>query len=360
MKNQKSRCDDALTSLPYEDDYIYFKSISRGLVKMDLNENFLIEEDFIRYLLASACKDVDPRIYPPPRGKMAVSAIAEFYGLDEEMVVVGSGVDELLDLTCKKFVKKGTKALIVEPTYYMYSFFVNLYGGNKIDVLLKPNFEIDVDKILSLKNDASLLILCSPNNPTGNQFKEDDVKALLEEFKGLIVIDETYVEFARYSVLPMVKKFENLIVLRTFSKAFGMAGMRAGFTVANPSITRCLKDVMLPFNVNTVTQKMIVLALKNYAYFKERVIQIISERQWLFEKLGQIEGVKPYPSDANFILIRITKGEKSSSKIMEQLRGKNVLVRNRGTSPLLENCIRVSVGTRKMNEIFLKRLKEAL
>ncbi|MEM3550417.1 MAG: histidinol-phosphate transaminase [Candidatus Bathyarchaeia archaeon] len=360
MKSERSRCDDALKPLSYEDDYIYFKDIDGGLVKLDLNENFLIDENFMRYLLASACKDVDPRIYPPPRGKLAVTAIAEFYGLDEEMVVVGSGVDELLDLISKKFVVKGANTLIVEPTYYMYSFFVNLYKGNKIDVLLKPNFELDVDRILSLKNNASLLILCSPNNPTGNQFNEDDVKALLEEFKGLIVIDETYVEFAKYSLLPMVKKFDNLIVLRTFSKAFGMAGMRAGFIVANPSVTRCLREVMLPFNVNTVTQKMIVLALKNYSYFKGRINQIICEREWLFEKLRQIEGVKPYPSDTNFILTRITKGEMSSSNMRELLRKKNVLVRDRGASPLLDNCIRVSVGTRKMNKTFLNTLEEVL
>jgi histidinol-phosphate aminotransferase len=291
---------------------------------------------------------------------LAVKAISKFYGLDEEMVIVGNGSDELLDLIAKAFVKRGTGVLIVEPTFPFYDFFVKLYGGEKTEVLLEPDFELNIEKILELGKKASLLILCSPNNPTGNQFKEDGVKALLEEFKGIIIIDEAYAEFARYSVLKWIKKFDNLIVLRTFSKAFGLAGMRAGFAVSNSSITEYLGRVMLPFNMDAVAQKMITVALENWTYFKERITQIIEERERLFKKLKEIDGVTPFPSDASFILFKITKKGLTSSAVKAKMQERKVLVKDRGMLPLLDNCIRVSVGTRKMNEVFIQKLKEVL
>ncbi|MCD6432337.1 aminotransferase class I/II-fold pyridoxal phosphate-dependent enzyme, partial [Candidatus Bathyarchaeota archaeon] len=191
-------------------------------------------------------------------------------------------------------------------------------------------------------------------------FKEDNVKTLLKEFNGLIVVDEAYVEYAKYSTLKWIKKFDNLIVLRTFSKAFGLAGIRAGFAVSTPCIVKALKQITPPFNMNTVTQKMIALVLQNWAYFKEQINKIILEREWLFKKLKEVNGVKPFPSDANFILLKITKSGLNSSYVKDKLREKGVLVKDRGMMPLLDNCLRVSVGTRKMNGNFIEKLKEVL
>jgi histidinol-phosphate aminotransferase len=360
MKIEKFLRKEVLEIPVYEAEYLTSEIEDEDLVKLDLNENLVIEANFMKNLLTSACKDVDTRLYPPPRGMLAVKAISKFYGLDEEMVIVGNGSDELLDLIAKAFVKRGTGVLIVEPTFPFYDFFVKLYGGEKTEVLLEPDFELNIEKILELGKKASLLILCSPNNPTGNQFKEDGVKALLEEFKGIIIIDEAYAEFARYSVLKWIKKFDNLIVLRTFSKAFGLAGMRAGFAVSNSSITEYLGRVMLPFNMDAVAQKMITVALENWTYFKERITQIIEERERLFKKLKEIDGVTPFPSDASFILFKITKKGLTSSAVKAKMQERKVLVKDRGMLPLLDNCIRVSVGTRKMNEVFIQKLKEVL
>jgi len=359
MGNKKFIHGDA--KIPsYDAEYFNFKAESEDFVKLDLNENLVIDANFIKNLLISACENTDPRLYPPPRGMLALKAISKFYGLDEEMIIVGNGLDELLDIIAKAFVKSGANIIIVEPTFSMYDFFVRLYGGDKLEVLLKPDFTLDVERILELRKKASLLILCSPNNPTGNQFKEENVKALLEEFKGLVVIDEAYVEFAKYSVLKWVKKFDNLIVLRTFSKAFGLAGMRAGFAVSNSSITESLRRIMLPFNVNSITQKIIVLVLENWVYFKKQIERIIQEREWLFKKLKEINGIKPFPSDTNFILLKITKKGLTSSAVKEQLQEKGVLVKDRGMLPLLDNCLRVTVGTHRMNENFIQKLEEVL
>ncbi len=359
MKIEKLLRKEVLEIPVYEAEYLS-KIEDENLVKLDLNENLVIEADFMKNLLVSACKDVDSRLYPSPRGMLAVGAISKFYGISKEMVIVGNGSDELLDLIAKAFVKRGTKVLIVEPTFPFYDFFVKLYGGEKIEVLLEPDFELNVKKILEMQKGVSLLILCSPNNPTGNQFKEESVKTLLEEFKGIIIIDEAYAEFAKYSVLKWVKEFDNLIILRTFSKAFGLAGIRVGFAVSNPSITGYLGRVMLPFNMDAVAQKMVMLALENWTYFKGQIDQVIKEREWLFEKLKEIDGVTPFPSDASFLLFKITKKGLDSSAVKEKLRKRKVLVKDRGMLPLLDNCIRVSVGTREMNEIFIQRLKEVL
>jgi histidinol-phosphate aminotransferase len=220
---------------------------------------------------------------------------------------------------------------------------------------------LDVDKILeNIDEKTPLLILCSPNNPTGNQFKMSDIEKILQEFKGVVVVDEAYVDFAKYSVIDWVRNFDNLIVLKSFSKAFGLAGVRAGFLVSNKTIVDYVKRVTSPFNVNIVAQRLIVLVLKNWEYFKERIQFIIQEREWLENNLAKIDGIVPYPSDANFILFKVNRTNLSSSTVTKRLENRNVLVKDRGNLPLLTNCIRVTVGTRKMNEAFLSALKESL
>ncbi len=182
----------------------------------------------------------------------------------------------------------------------------------------------------------------------------------MREFNGVVVVDEAYVDFAKYTTIDWVRNFDNLVVLRTFSKAFGLAGVRFGFLVSNKSIVEYVKRVTSPFNVNIVTQRLIALALKNWKYFKERIQYVIREREWLRNNLAKIDGITPYTSDANFILFKVTKNNLTSSTVTKRLENRNVLVKDRGNLPLLTNCIRVTVGTRDMNETFLSALEEAL
>ena len=345
----------------YEVESILPRKLDEKVTKLDLNENFAVAGDVVGKLLLDVCRDIDIRSYPPLYSAMATKAISNFLGFSESEISVGNGADDVLDSLMKIFVKKGSKVLVVEPTFPMYTYFTQLYGGKKVTALLRPNFELDVNGILEKCDEqTSMLIICSPNNPTGNQFKKGDVKKILQEFNGVVVVDEAYVDFAKYSVIDWVRKFDNLVVLRSFSKAFGLAGIRSGFLVSNKSIVEYVKRVTPPFDVNIVTQRLIALALQNWNYFKQRIKYIIKEREWLGNALAKIDGIIPYPSDANFILFKITKNNLSSSTVKKRLESRNVLVKDRGNLPLLANCIRVTVGTHSMNETFVSALKDAL
>lgn len=345
----------------YDAESIFPEVLDEKVVKLDLNENLVVSSDVVRKMLLDACQGVDARRYPPPYGATAAEAISNFFGFDKSEVLVGNGSDELLDLLMKAFVRKQTRVVVVEPTFPLYSYFTQLYGGEKVTVLLKPDFGLDMDALLEKGGGkSSLLIVCSPNNPTGKQFAKSDLEKVVKEFNGLVVVDEAYVDFAKYSVMDWTKETDNLIVLRTFSKAFGLAGIRLGFAVSNRSVIEYVKRATPPFNVNIIAQRLVALALQNWNYFKQQIEYIIREREWLRNALAKIEGVVPYPSDANFILFRIAKKGLSSSAVTERLQSKNVLVKDRGYAQLLENCMRVTVGTHDMNEAFISALKEVL
>jgi len=331
------------------------------IVKMNLNENFAMPTETIQKLLLDACRSIDVRAYPPPRGSLAIKAISSFLGFSKSEVSVANGADEIMDLLMKVFVRKGSKVMVVEPSFPMYTFFAQLYGGSAVPVLLRPDFSLDVDAVLKKANkDTRLLFVCSPNNPTGNQFREADIKRLLQEFNGVVVVDEAYVDFASGSVLNWVRDFDNLAVLRSFSKAFGLAGLRLGYLVSNEAIVEYVQRVVGPFNVNSVTQQAVALALEKWSYFERQIKLVVNEREWLMTKLRQTDGVNPYPSDANFILFKVAKEGLTSAVVAERMENRNVLVKDRGHLQLLENCIRVTIGTRNMNQAFLSALKDSL
>jgi histidinol-phosphate aminotransferase len=345
----------------YEVKTILEQKNDEKIVKMNLNENFAMPNEIIEKLLLDACRSIDVRAYPPPRGSLAVKAISCFLGFNESEISVANGADEIMDLLMKVFVRKGSKVMVVEPSFPMYTFFAQLYGSSAVPVLLRPDFSLDVDAILKKADkNTRLLFVCSPNNPTGNQFREADIKRLLQEFKGVVVVDEAYVDFASGSVINWVRDYDNLVVLRSFSKAFGLAGLRLGYLVSNRSIVEYVQRVVGPFNVNSVTQQTIALALQNWSYFKQQIKWVVNEREWLMKNLKQIDGVNPYPSDANFILFKVTKANLTSAIVTERMENRKVLVKDRGHLPLLENCIRVTVGTRNMNKTFLSALKATL
>jgi histidinol-phosphate aminotransferase len=332
-----------------------------GATKLDLNENFVVESEVMKKLLFDACRNIDVRLYPSPYGGLAAKALSGFLGFDESEISVGNGADEILDLLAKVFVAEGSKVLIVEPTFSMYTYYTCLYGGKKVTALLTPSFELDVEQVLRKADEGtSLLFLCSPNNPTGNQLKKDAIEKILENLKGIVIADETYVNFAKQTVIDLIRDFDNLVVVRTFSKGFGLAGIRFGFLVSNKRIVEYVKKVTSPFNVNIFTQSLISLALQNWKYFEQRIQLVIKERNWLTEQLNGLEGVTVYPSDANFILFKVARKDLSSATVTRKLYSKNILVKDRGDLPLLANCVRVTVGTRGMNEAFVSGVREVL
>jgi histidinol-phosphate aminotransferase len=345
----------------YEVKTILGQKNQEKIVKLNLNENFALPAENIQEMLLDVCRSIDVRAYPPPRGSLAIKAIASFLGFRECEISVANGADEILDLLMKVFVRKGSKVIVIEPSFPMYTFFAQLHGGSTVPVLLRQDFSLDVDAILkNADKNTCLLFVCSPNNPTGNQFRESKIKKLLEEFRGVVVVDEAYVDFASGSVLNWVKDHDNLVVLRSFSKAFGLAGLRLGYMVSNESIVNYVQRVVGPFNVNSVTQQTIALALAKKSYFEQQINYVVNEREWLMKKLKQIYGVTPYHSETNFILFKVTKVGLTSAILIERMEKRNVLVKDRGHLPLLENCIRVTVGTRSMNQTFLSALEESL
>jgi histidinol-phosphate aminotransferase len=361
MKIEKLVQKEVLDLSSYEVKTILNQKSDAEIVKLNLNENFFTPKDVVEKLLLDACRSVDVRAYPPARGSLAAKAISEFLGLSESEVCVANGADEVMDLLMKVFVRRGTKVMVAEPSFPMYTFFAQLYGGTKVSVMLNPDFSLDVDSILNgADKDTRLLFVCSPNNPTGNQLRESEIKRLLDEFNGVVIVDEAYVDFAPCSVINWTKDYDNLAVLRSFSKAFGLAGLRLGYLVANKTVVDYVKRVVGPFNVNSVTQQTIALALQNWNYFKEQIDLVVNEREWVMKNLKQIKGIEPYPSAANFVLFKVTKDNVTSAEVTKRMENLNVLVKDRGHLPLLENCIRVTVGTRSMNQAFLSALKSSL
>jgi len=351
---------EVLKANPYELEQPTFKGRGKT-VRLNMNENLLVPVSLVRRLITEAYSLVDSRLYPAPYAALATNALSDFLNVSASRVFVGNGLDDVIDkLTRALLSPKSSLVAIVEPTFVMYRYYAQICGARILPVYLNPDFSLDVKKLLAKCSKASLLFLCSPNNPTGNQFAMEDVQTILEKFDGLLVLDEAYVEYSNGSLVNLTNQFDNLAVLRTFSKAFGLAGLRAGYVVADREIVDILRRTSSPFSVGSLTQQVIVSAIRNWDYFRKSVQLTIEERTRLLLELSKIDGIRPYPSRANFILFRITKHDVSSSHLERRLAECAIVVKDRGSLPLLRNCLRVSVGTRRMNTRFLSRLKTTL
>lgn len=338
----------------------FYEDLSEVALRMSLNENFLVDKFFSHTILMEASQGVDTRRYPATKGRRAVEAISEEIGIWEDELIVSNGSDEILDLVAKVFVGRG-EAIVVDPTFEMYKFYVGIVGGSVRSVLTDKDFEIYADQILSAVSDrTSAIFICSPNNPTGRQYQREEVLKVVEEFKGLVVLDEAYVDFAPYSLTREATKYQNLLVLRTFSKAFGLAGLRIGYGVGNSDLIEWLRSAQSPFSVNAVAQEACRLVIKNKRIYEAFIRSVVQEREYLMAELEMVKGVKAYPSSSNFILVRIIDPNMSSSEVCDALREKGIEVRDRGDLPLLNNCLRVTVGRREDNLKFVDGLKRVL
>ena len=245
----------------------------------------------------------------------------------------------------------------------MFKFYTSINGGKFVSVLLNNDFTLNVNKILEkVKSEKlKLLFITSPNNPTGNQFLKQEIENIIQESENcVVVLDEAYADFADYSLMHLVTEFDNLIVTRSFSKVFGMAGLRVGYLVTNEKISDYFLRVKSPYNVNFIGYFMIPKILTNWNIIEEAISKIKEEREVLYNELKKINGImKAYESKANFILIKLTD-EYNALEVQEKLMSRGIIVRYRGALPLLENCLRISVGTRDMNQQVLFNLKQIL
>ena len=296
--------------------------------------------------------------YPDPNQNNVKKLLSEIKGIDKRNLLFGNGSDEVLDLIFRAFCEPHKDNIItLPPTYGMYSVLANINAVENKTVLLDEDFQPQVKQIIGAADENSkILFLCSPNNPTGNSFSEATIRELLLKFKGLVVLDEAYIDFsAKESWLKNLEKYPNLIIIQTLSKAYGLAGIRLGACYASREIIAVLNSIKPPYNVNELTQQRAIKGLQEMEVIQNEVAQLVSERKRLHKELeccvSYIE--KVYPSDGNFLLIKVD----DATKRYNQLVMAGVVVRNRTTEVLCENCLRISVGICEENQILLRALK---
>ena len=295
--------------------------------------------------------------YPDPLQKKLKDKIGRLKGIAPESIFIGNGSDEAIDILTRIFCTPGRDAVhIPQPTYGMYRVSADINDVAVHTTMLTEDFEIDADQLLeNVRENDHILWLCNPNNPTGNIHDPQKLRYILSRFPGIVVVDEAYIDFSSEpSMISMIPDHPNLVVLQTFSKAWGLAGMRIGMAFAQPWIIRYMNAVKPPYNINSYTQEYVLDQLEEVDAVRREVSQILLERQKVAEFLRSLDSVqKVFPSEANFILFRIDQ----SQRIFDQLTEQGIVIRNRNHEPLCKDCLRVTIGTPEENEILMKQLK---
>jgi histidinol-phosphate aminotransferase len=320
-----------------------YTAITDDMVFIDANENPF---------------ETDVNRYPDPQQTKVKARLSELKGIPVNQILLGNGSDEVLDLIFRAFCEPNRdKIITLPPTYGMYSVLAALNAVENIEIPLESNFQPNKDEIARTAHpQTKVLFLCSPNNPTANSFKAKNIEWLIEDFQGIVVIDEAYIDFSKdQSWLKRLNEFPNLIVTQTLSKAYGLAGIRLGVCYASKEIISVLNRIKPPYNVNELTQRKALERLNMVDSVDTEVKHILKERKKLKKALKSIELVeKVYPSDANFLLVKVDNANKRYQQLVE----KGIVVRNRTNQPLCENCLRFTVGIASENQKLIKTLKE--
>lgn len=295
--------------------------------------------------------------YPDPHQKKLKKKVAEIKDVNENQIFLGNGSDEVIDLLIRAFCEPKTDEILVpQPTYGMYSVCAAINNVKVSEILLTSEFDINVEAtIKTITPQTKLLFLCSPNNPSGNLLSTKSIVELAKNFSGVVVVDEAYIDFSkRESFLTKLKDHANLVVLQTLSKAWGLASLRLGMCFASPEIISVLSKIKPPYNISGLTQDVVLKYLADGKQKDEAVKEILTQREQLAKNLGQLKNVtKVYPSDANFILAKMT----DAKQIYKYLLTTGIVVRDRSTVLLCDNCLRITVGTPVENEKLLDALK---
>jgi histidinol dehydrogenase len=317
-------------------------------VMLDANENSLGSvgpDDFSRY--------------PDPHQRAIKAQLAGIKGLTPEQIFLGNGSDEAIDLLVRLTCTPGRDTIVIcPPTYGMYEVAANLNDVRVERIMLTPSFQLPANAAEELaKSSAKMVFLCSPNNPTGNLLAQSAVEEILRSFNGLVVVDEAYADFAEVpSWTTRLDEFPRLVVLQTFSKAWGLAGLRLGVAYAAPALIAYLNKIKPPYNISAATQQHALAALASAPKLPEMRQELLAGREWLQEKLGSVHIVeRVFPSDANFLLVRFGV---DATAVYDQLRERGIVVRNRTTQPGCSGCLRLTVGTAEENVRLVNALLE--
>ncbi|MFA6468241.1 MAG: histidinol-phosphate transaminase [Bacteroidota bacterium] len=336
------------------------KPISPDLIKLNQNENpFDLPEQMKRELVEEFLQQPWNR-YPDVFPAKLIEALSQFVGIPMESIIAANGSNELMYSALMAIVSKGTKVLIPAPTFFLYEKIVRILEGELVSVPAKPDLSFDVERILAtaVKERPSLIILNSPNSPTGQMLTLENIERIITGTDAMILVDEAYIEFADMpSVLPLLQRYDRLIILRTFSKAFSLAGLRIGYLLAQPAVCSELLKPKIPFTVNNLSMAAAVRVMKEKKLISERIQYIKQQKEKLFKELSITDGIKVFSSQTNFLIFQPMN---NAQQLFDNLLTENVLIRDVSSYPLLENTLRVNAGTESENKLFLAAVHKYL
>lgn len=340
----------------------YSVADASGMVKLDAMENPYSLPQALAEAWRGELSNVDINRYPDPSSQALKDRMYEVLGLpDQAALILGNGSDEIIQMLAMALGGEGRAFMSMDPAFVMYRMIALMNGMRYVSAdLQSDSFSIDMASTLATieAEQPAVLFVANPNNPTGNSHSLDDLRRLAEAVPGVLVIDEAYAPFTDTTALPLLEEYSHVLVMRTFSK-MGLAGLRLGYLLGDAQWIRELDKVRLPYNINVLTQRAAAFALTHYATFEQQTMQIRSDRQWLFESLGAMPGIRVWPSEANFLLFRGPEG--SGASIYEALKDRGILIKSlSGGHPLLQDCLRVTVGTPTENQQFLAALPDIL
>jgi len=329
----------------------YQPQTEQTTIKLDANEskNYLMND-------ALSFNDLSLNLYPDSNANLLRSKLSTYTKIPSSQIIVGNGSSEMIELMLKTFIETGDVVLSFEPSFSMYAIYTTIYNGNYQGVPSKADFKLDIDDMITYakKYNPKLIFICSPNNPTGQIIPQTDIIKLIKSTDALICLDEAYIEFSKQSnsMMSMVDQFENLMVIRTFSKAFGLAGIRLGYLVSNQNLVNELYKVKSPYNLNAVSQSLGVYALSKIDQVNSYTKSIIKERLIVEKALSKLN-IKVYPSEANFIFFQSLE-----PNLYNKLIDKDIRIR--AFSDKLKNYYRVTIGSQDENKQFIEAMKEII
>ena len=323
-------------------------------IRMDTNENLALSKTFITRIIREASQKMDLREYPTYEYDELRKSLGKYLNVASECIAIGCGSDQIIDLLLSTFTTD-LGALTLEPSFTFYKDRCNLRSIKIKCIPLDNNFSFGAKKFLSMSKSGMICYICSPNNPTGNQFEKKTILEIINSFDGLVIVDEAYVEFAPYSLADLVRSYDNLVVLRTMSKAFGLAGARVGYMISNNKITELfVNKIQYPYPLSSLSLSAASIALSKLNYINITIKNVMRERKRIFDEINSIDELSAFGSDTNFILF---EAGKKYQEIYRNLIRQGVVIRNIGDIDQHLGCLRVTIGTRLMNNKFLKALK---
>jgi len=327
-------------------------------LKLDSNENYVIPKQLQNDVISFAKKNSDIRQYPLGGVERLVKMFSKFVKMPSSMIGIGNGSDQILDLILSNFASEQTTVLTSKPTFGFFEERCKLYGIPLIAIPFSDNMELNIQDFIKQSQNADILYLDSPNNPTGFQFSKNELQKLVKSFDGLVIIDEAYGEFSEYSLSSMVKTQKNLVVVQTVSKSFGLAGLRLGYFIANEKFTDAFMNVLqYPYPLSTITIESGIQALEKSHFMKDAISTIKIERKRIIETLQKYDTFEIFDSKANFVLF---DAHGSYKRVYSALAEQGILIRKLGKIGNHKGCLRVTIGTKEMNSKFLLAIRDLL